>query len=140
VKGPGFGLHGHLEVTPKWRIYASGMRFNYDVSTDQGGGGAATGLLPGALQRASASLISRDEAALSRSVKLGSRHQFGKTALSAEWLQDKVKDEPGTVRTLQLTAEVELTRRWTVKPTLGQTRSSAYGGVFFGGIGVTHAW
>jgi hypothetical protein len=60
--------------------------------------------------------------------------------VSAEVLADKVQDEPGTVRTLQFTAAVEPTPRWTVMPTLGQTHGKTHGGVLFGGIGVTHAW
>jgi hypothetical protein len=140
LKGPGFGLHGHVHVTPAWRIYASGMHYGYKLSTQQGGGSGGIGLLAGALQRTSASLVSRDEAALSRSFKLGSRHQIGTASVSTELLADKVQDEPGTVRTLQFTAAVEPTPRWTVMPTLGQTHSKTHGGVLFGGIGVTHAW
>lgn len=140
LKGPGFGLHGHVQVTPGWRIHASGMHYGYKLSTQQGGGNGGTGLLAGVLQRTSASAVSRDEAALSRSFKLGSRHQIGAASVSAEWLADKVQDEPGTVRTLQVTAAIELAPGWTVMPTLGQTHSETHGGVFFGGIGAMHAW
>jgi hypothetical protein len=140
VKGPGLGLHGHVQLTPAWRIYASGMHYDYEVSTRQGGGTGGTGLLTGVLQRTGTSLVSREEATLSRSLKLGTRHQMGKVSLSAEYLADRVQDEPGTVRTLQLIAAIELTPLWTVVPTIGQTRSEAHGGVSFGSIAVTHHW
>jgi len=140
VKGPGLGLHGHVQVTPAWRIYASGMYYDYEVSTQQVGGTGGTGLLTGVLQRTATSLVSREETTLSRALKLGTRHQIGKASVSAEFLADRVQDEPGLVRTLQLIAAIELTPLWTVVPTVGQTRSEAHGGVSFGGIAVTHHW
>jgi hypothetical protein len=140
VKGPGLGLHGYVQVTPAWRIYASGMQYDYQVSTQQEGGTSGTGLLTGALQRTGTSLVSRDEATLSRNLKLGTRHRMGKVSVSAEYLADRVHDEPGIMRTLQLMAAIEFAPLWTVVPTVGQTRGEAHGGVSFGGIVVTHHW
>ena len=142
VKGSGIGVHGNIRVTENFSVHAAAMRFDYRVTTQQTGSGAGGGqsLLLGALQQTSPSLVSREEAALNRSSKVGASYRFEKVTLSGEVLADRVLDEPGTVRTVQLKAALELTPHWTATPTVGRTESETYGGVNFGGLVVSYAW
>lgn len=155
VKGAGLGLHGGLMLGAKTRLYAGAMHYNLRSQTRQNGSVSGAGgndpagivgtLLgdPSLLARAlstRASLVARDEMALSRSVQAGASHRFDEVALSAEYLGDKVLDAPGTVHTVQLKAELDLSPGWTLAPAVGRTRSDGYGGVNFGALSVTHAW
>lgn len=155
VKGPGLGLHGGLRLGARTRLYAGAMRYDLRSRTRQDGspGGAGgngpvgpVGALlgnPSLLARAlstRASLVARDEAALSRSVLVGASYRLGQVALSAEYLGDRVLDVPGSVHTVLLRASLDLTPGWTLAPAIGRTRSDEHGGVNFGALSVTHAW
>jgi len=156
VKGGGVGLHGGAMLGAKAKLYAGAMRYDYRSSTRQNGavtgaGAGNPGGIVGALLGNSSllaralstrpSAVSRDEAALSRSAQVGASYRFTDTlAVSAEALNDKVLDAPGTVRTLQLKAAVDLAPGWQLTPAVGRTRSDEYGGVNFGALSVTHAW
>jgi hypothetical protein len=142
VNGGGIGVHGTIRVTESFSVYAAAMRFDYRVSTQQTGGGAggSQSLLSRVLLQPSPSPVSREEAALSRSSKLGASYRFEKMTLSGDVLADRVLDEPGTVRTMQLKAALALTPQWTATPSVGRTESETHGGVNFGGLALSCAW
>lgn len=155
IKGAGLGLHGGLMLGAKTRLYAGAMHYDLRSRTRQNGSvsgaggndpaGIVSALLdnPPLLARSlstRASLVARDEAALSRSVQAGASYRFDQVALSAEYLGDKVLDAPGTMHTVQLKAALDLAPGWTLAPAVGRTRSDEYGGVNFGALSVTRAW
>lgn len=155
VKGAGLGLHGGLMVGAKTRLYVGAMHYNLRSQTRQNGsvsgagGNDPVGIAGALLDNSSllaralstrASLVGRDEVALSRSVQAGASYRFDRAALSAEYLGDKVLDAPGTAHTVQLKAALDLAPGWTLAPAVGRTRSDDYGGVNFGALSVTHAW
>jgi hypothetical protein len=155
IKGPGFGLHGALRLSPSFEVSAAAMRHDYKVTTRQNGAVSGAGgndpllivsgllgnpaLLAGALQTR-ASAVSRDEAALSRSAQLGATVRWTSVALTGEYLADRVLDTPGTVRTVQLKAAWDVTPSWTVTPLVGRTRGDAHGSVGFGGLALAYGW
>jgi hypothetical protein len=155
IKGSGFGLHGALQLSPTFEVFAAAMRHDYKTTTRQNGSVSGAGandplaivsgllgnpaLLAGTLQTR-ASAVSRDEAALSRSAQLGATYRWTNVALTGEYLADRVLDSPGTVRTVQLKAALEVTPSWSVTPLLGRTRSDAHGSVGFGGLAVAYGW
>lgn len=142
LKGSGFGVHGNVQLTSKFTVYAATMHYDYRVSTQQNGAstGGSTSLLSQALPQASPSFVSRDEMALNRSSRVGGSYRFETLTVSADFIADRVLDEPAPVRTFQLKAALYLSPQWTVTPTLGRTRSETFGGVTFAGLAVSHAW
>lgn len=147
LKGSGVGLHGGVMLGAKARLYAAAMRYDFRTETrrsDAAGGGDGllgdSSLLARALS-SRASLVSRDEAALSRSLQFGASYRVSDTVVvSAEYLGDKVLDLPGTVQTLQLKGSLELAPGWTVTPAAGRTHSDGYGGVNFASLTLRRAW
>lgn len=155
VKGAGLGMHGGLMLGAKTRLYVGAMHYNLRSRTRQNGsvsgagGNDTVGIVSALLDNSSllarslstrASLVARDEVALSRSLQAGASYRLDQVALSAEYLGDKVLDAPGTVHTVQLKAALNLAPGWTLAPAVGRTRSDEYGGVNFGAMSVTHAW
>lgn len=144
IKGRGVGLHGNVRLTDSFRLYAATMRYDYRVSTTSGssagGSGGGTSLLSRTLLPSAPSFVSREETALNRSSRFGVSHRSEKLTVSGEFIADRVLDEPGTVRTVQLKAALYLTPQWTVTPTLGHTRSKTHGGVSFAGLAASHGW
>lgn len=156
IKGGGLGLHGGVMLGAKAKLYGGAMHYNYRSNTRQNGavtgaGAGSPGGIVGALLGNSsllaqalstrASVVSRDEVALSRSLQAGASYRFTDTlTLAAEGLRDKVLDAPGTVRTVQLKAAVNVAPGWQLTPAVGRTRSDGYGGVNFGALSATYAW
>jgi hypothetical protein len=155
VQGAGLGLHGGLTLGARTRLYAGAMHYDLRSRTRQNGnvsgaggndpGGIVSTLLgnPSLLARAlstRASLVARDEVALSRSVQAGASYRLDQLALSAEYLGDQVLDVPGTVHTVQLKAAMDLAPGWRLAPAVGRMRSDEHGGVNFGALSVTRAW
>jgi hypothetical protein len=155
VEGAGVGLRGGLLLGEKTRLFAGAMRHDLRSQTRQNGsvvgagGGDPAGIAGALLGNRSllgqalstrASLVARDELALTRTLRAGLSHRFERVALSAEALEDEVLDTPGTLRTVQLKAAVDLAPGWTLAPAVGRTRSTSHGGVNFGALSLTHAW
>lgn len=142
IEGNGFGLHGHVQLSDNFHVHAATMHYDYQVSTQQGGGasGGSTSLLSRVLLQAAPSFVSREETALSRSSRFGASYRFAKLTAFGEFIADRVLDEPGTVRTVLVKASFHPAPQWTVTPTLGRTRSEAHGGVTFAGLTLSLGW
>lgn len=143
LKGPGFGGHAALQLTPAWTLTAGAMHYRYRARTEQDG--ATSGVLNnapllGPALGARTSLVARDEAALSRSMRVGAAYAMATATLGADYIADHVIDVPGPVRTLQLKAVWNAAPGWMLTPSVGRTRGSAGEGVNFAGLSVGHGW
>lgn len=136
LKGPGLGLRGGASFGAA-RVYAGLTRNRYRSRTEQlaapGGGllGNVLGVRP--------SLVTRDEAAISRSVLAGASWRFESMSLALETLSDKVLEQPGSLRTVQLKADIDLAPGWNLQPALGRSRD-AQSGANFGALTLSRRW
>jgi len=139
VRGSGLGLHAHVQLNDRLRAYGSLMRYDYRVSTQRMDEAAGGPMLLSTLLSSNPSFVSRAELPLRNSTRLGATYRFDAVSLSAEAVVDRVKDDPGTVRTCLLKAAFDLGERWTLTPSIGSTRSGQ-GKVGFGGLVANRAW
>jgi hypothetical protein len=135
LRGPGLTLRAGARIGAA-RVYGASTQNRYRSRTQQAGTG---GLLGNSLGLGS-SPVTRDELALSRSALLGASWQFERATLAVEALQDRVLNQPGHLRTVQLKAAVDLGTDWSLAPTLGRTRDPQAGGTSFGALALTRRW
>lgn len=139
LSGPGLTLRGGARVGAA-RLYGAVSRTNYRSSVTQTVNSPTPGPL-GGLIGARPTVVTRDSAALSRSAMLGASWQTGRSLLAAEWVQDRVLNQPDPLRTVQLKAQVDVASGWSLQPALGRSlRSGAQGGSNFAGLSVTRQW
>jgi len=137
IRGHGLGLHGHLQLSDRFKVFGAAMRYDLHVSTEPVNGASAGPV--STLLGVSPSFVSHEELPLRSSARLGARWRFDTVSLSTETLVDRVEGDADTLRTVLLKAAVELGAGWTLTPSLGSTRSRQ-GRVGFGGLVASHGW
>lgn len=156
INGNGLGAHLRFNISERVSLFAAGMKYHYTDTTQQSGtvtvvgssGSNLSTLIGNALANkpllsqtlTQSSIVTRDEAVLDRSIDIGATYRFDKIGVTAEYLNDKVIDEPGTVDTVQVKAAINVAPHWLVTPGIGQSRSDQYGGVKFAMVTVGYGW
>ena len=156
VSGHGLGVHGTLRVGERLELSAAVMRHHFRVNSSQTGTASTVGNvidLPGAIDSvlanqpllartllASTSAVTRDEAALDRSARVGVAYRLAQTTLSAEYLVDRVHEAGDTLHSVQVKAAIGIATHWTVTPAFGRSHSAQAGGVNYGGLTASYGW
>jgi hypothetical protein len=152
IRGTGIGAHLRVNATDRLSLFAAGIKYHFNViaaqsttvATSNPGNIISNALANKPLLSQSTltrtSLVTRDEATLTRSYGGGVTYQFDRVGLTAEYLNDQIHDLPGDVTTVQLKAAIDVTPHWQLVPGIGNSHSDQYGAVTYGLVTVSYGW
>lgn len=157
LRGNGWGVHGRVNVTERFSLFAGMMDYDYDVHTRQSGTVTTTatgsGLLPGIINNVLAnrpllaqqllvqtSGATREAAILRRSVNAGAGYRFGGATFTARYFNDKAFDSGDRIDTVELSAAVIAGEHWTLSPAVGHSQSDRVDGVTYGSLTISYGW
>lgn len=140
VDARGFGLHGDFSLTPRARVFAGAMRYQYDFTADPA---ATAGNTPLSFLLGSDAVVSgvwREQAFIGRSYRVGGSYRFQNAAVSAQYLRDRTTRTDQTLDTMQLQAEFPIAGHWLVSPTVGYSSGGSLGHAGFAGLSLSFNW
>jgi hypothetical protein len=140
VDSTGFGLHGDFSLTPRARIFAGAMRYRHDFAVDSATTASDTPLSSLLGTDALLSGVSRDQAFIDRSYRVGGSYSFQSAAVSAQYLRDRTARTGEILDTAQLQAEFPIAGHWLVSPTVGYSSGASLGHAGFVGLSLSFAW
>jgi hypothetical protein len=140
VSSQGFGLHGHLILTPQATVFGGAMRYRHDFTVDANTRQAETPLSSLLGTPAGLSGVWRDQAYIDRSYRLGGRYRLRNAAVNAQYFRDRIANTGAVSSTVQLQAEFLLAGHWLVSPMIGLSSVESHRQVGYGGLTVGYAW
>jgi hypothetical protein len=140
ISSQGFGLHGHLALTPQATVFGGTMRYRHDFTVDANATqtGAPLSSLLGT--HAGLSGVWRDQAYIDRSYRIGGRYRLPNAAVNAQYFRDRIANTGAASSTVQLQAEFLLAGHWLVSPMIGLSSADSQRRVGYGGLTVGYAW
>lgn len=140
VSSQGFGLHGHLVLTPQATVFGGAMRYRHDFTVDANATQTAAPLSSLLGMPAGLSGVWRDQAYIDRSYRIGGRYRLPNAAVSAQYFRDRISNTGAASSTAQLQAEFFLAGHWLVSPMVGLSYVDSNQQVGFGGLTVGYVW
>ena len=128
--GSGIGLHGSADLSDRLRIFASGMRYDYDSGSN----------IPEFLLRTRLSGVTQDQAFLQDSLAASLSYQFKAWTLTTDYSRDRVLDTAERLQTLSARLDLALGAHWLISAFGGYTDSDQWPGVGFGGTQISLRW
>lgn len=135
IEGTGIGLNGSVDATARLRLSASAMKYDYDIDVDAP---HFLARLPRLSLRISG--VTREEAYLDNTMRIGASYDFDTCSLTARYTRDEVIDTSQIIDTFDLTADIPLGERWMLAPWIGRSSDDVQGDVAFGGVHVSVVW
>jgi hypothetical protein len=139
----GFGLHGHLNPTPRVTVFAGAMLYRCDfeansaaTSTDS----VRTPLSPLLGTNAPLSGVWRDQALIDSSYRFGGSYRFQRATVSAQYARDRISKADETLDTLQLEAGLPLSAHWLLSTTIGYSSGKSSPQAGYGGLAISFNW
>jgi hypothetical protein len=132
VDGTGYGLHGDFDITPAFTVFASWMKYDYDIETNRP--------ILARLSLLNGSGITRSEAFLDRSFAAGMTYHFVHASLNAQYMHDEALVEDDGTDSLQLSIMTMIGDHWSVTPMAGVSDNDLQGRAVFGGLSVGYTW
>ncbi len=129
--GWGFGLHGDVDVSDRWSLFASGMKYDYQHASDR-----ATALR---IERLKLSGVTRDTAVLDNTASIGATLKFQPVQLTLSYIRDRALDTGALTQTEELAANIPVGRHWTIAPRIGYS-SSEDEDIGYAGVSVQLNW
>lgn len=135
VAGSGIGLNGAVDMTPRLRLFASGMTYDYDSDIE---GPAFLARFPRLALRLSS--VTREEAYLDNTMRIGATYRFDACSLTARYIRDEELDSAEITDTIEIAADISLGAQWALAPWIGQSSNQLDGDIAFGGVHISVIW
>ena len=133
IEGTGVGLRAGIDVADGLALFASGMTYDYENTTNRP-------VLFQRLPTLTLSGISREEAFLESTWSVGGTFSIGPTVLTASFTRDHSALLTEITDTSDLTLDIPLSERWNLAPQIGYSDSDLAGGIAFGSLHLSVVW
>jgi len=140
VDGPGYGVHGEVDLTDTVMLFASGAWYDYDESYTVSEGSDGIDLPDRLLRAIDVSGATRDEGTFDASYSGGGLVRMPLGSVSLTYYRDEIFDSADAFDTFELAATFFLGERWSVTPVVSHSSGGGYDDVMSGGLTVGMSW
>jgi hypothetical protein len=132
IDGTGYGLHGDFDVMPALTVFASWMKYDYDIETNRP--------VLSRLSLLNGSGITRSEAFLDSAFNAGLTYHFVHASLTGQYMHDEALVAADVTDSLQLSVLFMIGSHWSITPMAGVSDNDLQGNTAFGGLSVGYTW
>ena len=135
IEGTGIGAHIGVNATERLYLFGSGMAFDYDSDID---GPAFLQRFPRLNLRLSG--VTRDEAYLDNTARIGASYDIEGWALTGTYTRDEELNSGEITHTAELSIDIPIGESWELSPWIGVSSNAVDGDIAFGGARVGVFW
>lgn len=130
--GRGFGLHSEFDISARWLVFASGMKYDYDETSN----------LQAALnyERLTLSGVTREAALLDDTLNVGATLKLQPLWLTLSYIRDRAFDTLDVTQTTELAADIPVSERWSIAPLIGYSASDTQDSIGYAGVNWRIDW